>query len=108
MVYIAEAHASDVWQLAVNERQGVVFANPTTIEERNSLAVACVRDLGIEFPGVVDDFDNSTERKYTAWPDRLYLIDLSGRIAYKSAPGPYGFKPKQLEQALLEQLRPPG
>ncbi len=34
VVYIEEAHASDVWQLPVNERQNVVFASPKTAEER--------------------------------------------------------------------------
>jgi len=32
------------------------------------------------------------EKAYTGWPDRLYLIDKEGRVAFKSAPGPFGFK----------------
>jgi hypothetical protein len=31
----------------------------------------CVAKLGIKFPAVVDRLDNSTERAYTAWPERL-------------------------------------
>ena len=46
--------------------------------------------------------DDATERAYTAWPERLYLIDRDGRIAYKSAPGPFGFKPAALEAALTQ------
>lgn len=45
---------------------------------------------------------NSAERAYTGWPDRLYLIDREGRIAFKSPPGPYGFQPSELEKALGE------
>jgi type I thyroxine 5'-deiodinase len=56
--------------------------------------------LAIELPAVVDTFDDATERAYTAWPERLYVIDRDGRIAYKSAPGPFGFKPADLEAAL--------
>ena len=52
---------------------------------------ACIARLGIRFPAVVDSFDNLTERTYTEWPDRLYVIDKKGRIAFKSRPGPYGF-----------------
>jgi len=60
----------------------------------------CVVKLGIKIPAVVDSFDNATERAYTAWPDRLYLIDRDGRVAYKSAPGPFGFHSKELELAI--------
>ena len=60
----------------------------------------CVVKLGIKFPAVVDSFDNATERAYTGWPDRLYVIDRDGRVAYKSAPGPFGFKPSGVEETL--------
>jgi hypothetical protein len=83
-----------------NVTDKVVFASPKTEEDRAFIAGACVRKLGIEFPAVLDEFGNSTERAYTGWPDRIYLIDSQGRIAYKSEPGPFGFKPEQLEMAL--------
>jgi len=104
VVYIAEAHASDVWQLPVNERQQVVYAAPKTAQEREALASACVRNLKIDLPALVDTFDNSTERAYTGWPDRLYVIGKDGRVAYKSAPGPFGFKPKEMLDALSQTL----
>ncbi|HEV3316454.1 MAG TPA: deiodinase-related protein, partial [Candidatus Angelobacter sp.] len=40
------------------------------------------------------------ERAYTGWPDRIYLIDPLGKIAYKSKAGPFGFKPDELAAAL--------
>ena len=99
-MYITEAHPSDVWQMESNIKDKVVFTSPKTEEERAFVAGACVRKLGIEFPAVLDEFGNSTEQAYTGWPDRIYLIDSQGRIAYKSKPGPFGFKPDQLEIAL--------
>jgi hypothetical protein len=83
-----------------NIKDKVVFASPKNEEERALVAGACVRKLGIEFPAVLDEFGNSTEQAYTGWPDRIYLIDSQGPIAYKSKPGPFGFKPDQLEVAL--------
>ncbi len=74
----------------------MVFASPKSEEERAAVAGACVRKLGIEIPAVLDEFGNSTEAAYTGWPDRMYLIDPSGRIAYKSKPGPFGFKSAEL------------
>jgi hypothetical protein len=99
-VYILEAHPSDVWQMQSNVKDKVVFASPRNFEERTNVANSCVRKLGIKFPAVIDGFDNVTERAYTGWPDRLFLIDRDGRIVYKSKPGPFGFHPDELQKAL--------
>ena len=87
-----------------NLKDKVVFASPKSEDERAFIAGSCVRKLGIEIPAVLDEFGNSTEAAYTAWPDRLYLIDASGRVAYKSKPGPYGFKSDELKAALTRLL----
>ena len=100
MVYITEAHPSDVWQMQSNIKEQVDFASPRSEDERASVAGSCVRKLGIEIPAVLDEFGNSTESAYTAWPDRMYVIDAGGRVAYKSKPGPFGFKAEELEAAL--------
>ena len=100
VVYITEAHPSDIWQMQSNIKDQVVFASPKNEEGRAFVAGACVRKLGIKFPAVLDEFGNSTEHSYTGWPDRLYLIDGQGRVAYKSRPGPFGFKPDDLAAAL--------
>jgi Iodothyronine deiodinase len=84
-----------------NLEDKIVFASPKSEEERAFVAGACVRKLGIEIPAVLDEFGNSTEQAYTAWPDRLYIIDAAGRVAYKSKPGPFGFKAEELKSALI-------
>jgi len=99
-VYILEAHPTDVWQMESNVKDKVLFASPKNEEEREYVAGACVRKLGIKFPAVIDGFDNTTEKAYTGWPDRLYLIGSDGKVLYKSKPGPFGFKPEQLEAAI--------
>ncbi len=104
-VYIEEAHPSDIWQMRSNIREGVVFRNPRTEGERSQVAESCVRTLGIRFPALIDGIDNTVERLYTGWPDRLLLIDRDGRIAYKSEPGPFGFEPTQLASALAAIVR---
>jgi len=107
VVYITEAHPTDVWQSENNFKDKVLFASPRNEDERASLAGTCVRKLGIDIPALLDEFGNSTESAYTAWPERLYLIDAAGKVAYKSKPGPYGFKPDEL-QAALAKVRPQG
>jgi hypothetical protein len=91
-----------VWQTESNLKDKIVFASPRDYDERTQVAGSCVRKLGIKFPAVIDGFDNSTESAYTGWPDRIYLIDQQNRVAYKSKPGPFGFKPEELEKALKQ------
>lgn len=104
-VYILEAHPSDVWQMESNVKDKVVFASPRNEDERSEVAGSCVRKLGIKFPAVLDDFSNVTEKAYTGWPDRIYLIDQQGRVAFKTKPGPFGFKPDLLATALANVVK---
>jgi len=99
-VYILEAHAKDAWQSSANLKDKVLIATPTSLDERGEVAQSCVLHLKIPFPAVLDDFRDSTESAYTGWPDRLYVIGRDGRIAYKSKPGPYGFKPDDMAAVL--------
>jgi hypothetical protein len=74
------------------------------------VAGTCSVNLGIEFPALVDTMDNRSERAYTAWPDRIYVVDREGNIAYKSEAGPFGFKPDLLPDFLdrLDVSNQPG
>jgi iodothyronine deiodinase-like protein len=104
IVYIQEAHPIDGWQMDDNVKDDVLVASTRTPDERIQVAGSCVKNLGIEFPALVDDPDDHVERAYTGWPDRLYVIDRDGRIAFKSAAGPFGFEPSDVEAALKRLL----
>ncbi len=100
VVYIQEAHTTDGWQMPENEREGVVYEQPVTAEERQAVAVACALRLEISIPTLIDEMSNAVDRAYAALPDRMYLIDAEGWVAYRSGPGPMGFKPEELEAAI--------
>jgi type I thyroxine 5'-deiodinase len=100
VIYIGEAHPSDLWQVPNNLKDHVILRSPANEEERIAVAELCVTTLSIEVPALVDHFDDATERAYTGWPERLYLVDREGSVAYKSLPGPFGFKLNDLEDAL--------
>jgi len=102
VVYIQEAHPTDLWTTESNVRDNVQYASAHTEGERTSTASACVRNLGIHIPAILDGIENRTERAYTGWPDRLYLIGTDGRVAFKTQPGPYGFSTKNLDAALAK------
>ena len=54
---------------------------------------------------VADAYEAMTaDRAYGAWPERLYVIDREGRIAYQGGKGPYGFDPEELERFLNDAL----
>jgi hypothetical protein len=100
-IYVREAHPSDGWQLPSNERDKVVFAQPTTDDEREAVAARCCAALKITMPLLVDAIDDRVGHAYSGMPDRLFLIDKQGNVAYKGGRGPFGFKPGELEQAMM-------
>ncbi len=100
IVYIQEAHPIDAWQVDDNLKDDVLVASTMTKDDRLKAAGMCVKNLGIELPALIDEPDNRAERAYTGWPDRLYVIDRDGKIGHKSAAGPFGFKPAEVEAAL--------
>lgn len=53
---------------------------------------------------LVDDITDTVGNAYSGMPARLYVIDKEGCIAYKSGRGPFGFKPEEMEQALMMLL----
>ncbi|OYW22126.1 MAG: hypothetical protein B7Z55_05000 [Planctomycetales bacterium 12-60-4] len=104
-VYVREAHPSDTHApTGTNARAGILIKQPTTLDERCRIADRCATDLHIETPMVVDDIDNRVGQAYGGWPDRLYLINRDGQVAYQGGPGPFAFNPRELEQNLLMLL----
>ena len=100
LIYVREAHPTDGRQVQQNVRDGALLATAKTQAEKDEHAGVCVRKLDIRFPTLVDKMDNKVELAYAGWPDRLYLVGIDGRVLYKSAPGPAGFSPAQLETAI--------
>lgn len=106
IVYIAEAHALDEWQLASNEREGVCYRQPTNFEERLALARLVEGTLGLTIPTLVDGMDNTAGEIFAGWPERIYIIGADGRILYQGGPGPYEFKPQESVETLAQIVSP--
>lgn len=103
-VYVREAHPTDGWSMRSNEKVGVNVAQPKTLIERTAVAQQCFTRLKPTIPWLVDEIEDPTGHAYSGMPARLYVIDTTGRIAYKSGRGPFGFKPSEMEQSLLMTL----
>lgn len=111
MVYVREAHPLDGWKMESNARVGVAVKQPATVAERAAVCELFRKRLKPGLPVVVDGIDDPTGNAYSGMPARLYVIDPSGKVAYKSGRGPFGFKPGEMEQALVMSLleaNPPG
>lgn len=104
-IYIKEAHPEDEWQMDSNVEKGVVFMQPTTMEERLQLAQTFVSAMEIEGPMLVDEISNIANACFAAWPERLYVVGIDGRIAYKGGMGPFRFDPGELEDFLGSSYR---
>ena len=104
VVYIQEAHPTDGWQLQINEMEDVVFSQPATADERTEVAAACSLRLEMSIPTLLDEMSNEVDEAYAALPDRLYLIDDKGDVAYRSGRGPMGFRPHEFEAAIQTHL----
>jgi hypothetical protein len=103
-VYIREAHPEDGWVLPENRRSGVAVRAPTSDDERGAVASACAGNLRMRMPMAVDGVANAVASTYGGWPDRLYLVARDGTIVYQGGDGPFGFKPGELERAIVEHL----
>jgi alkylhydroperoxidase family enzyme len=103
-VYVREAHPTDGWREPGNDSVGISFAQPKNKDEREAIAAKCCSTLEITMPMVVDDMHDRVGHLYSGMPDRLYIIDRDGKIAYKGGRGPFGFKTGEMEQSLLMLL----
>jgi Iodothyronine deiodinase len=104
VIYIREAHPTDEWLVESNEHDKVLYAQPTTLNERTAVSNACALRLELTIPILIDDPDNSTDQQYYALPDRLYLIGRDGRVVYRGRPGPFGFIAAELEASIERHL----
>jgi hypothetical protein len=103
-VYVREAHPTDGWRMSFNDHFGVAITQPRTFLDRVAAGKTCNEKLEVRMPLLVDTIDDRVGRAYSAVPDRLYVLDPDGTVVYKSGRGPFGFKPGEMEQALVLTL----
>lgn len=106
-IYIREAHPEDEWQTDANIKDKVVFAQPTTRVQRVGVARKCSAALKLSMPVVVDTIDNRVDDLYAGWPERMFVVDKSGKIAVAGRQGPWGFVPGEVRE-WLEKNAPAG
>lgn len=106
-IYIREAHPADEWQMDDNIKDDVVFAQPKTTDQRKAVATSCSVRLKLSMPVLVDSIENKVDDMYAAWPERLFVVNTDGTIAYAGKQGPWGFKPDEVARWLTSTIGPP-
>lgn len=105
-VYIKEAHPTDEIPSRNNEKEGILFVQPTTADQRAEIASVCMLRYNFSFPMVLDHMTNEVETKYRAMPERLYVIDAKGVVSWKCGLGPHFFDADGFEAAIAKVAAP--
>jgi hypothetical protein len=107
-VYIREAHPSDGPPARRTPKPAPgggghgALAQPKTDAERHAAAQRCVEGLELTVPTLVDGIEDGANLAYGAWPDRLFVVDLNGKVAFAGGPGPSGFDPEAWAAAIAK------
>ena len=99
-VYVREAHPTDEWQMKSNVKDDVCYAQPKTLEQRVAIAKDFTARFKFPLPFGIDDMGNAADAAYAAWPERLYVIDGTGHVAYRGGMGPFNYKPAEVRDWL--------
>jgi hypothetical protein len=102
-VYVREAHPTDEWQMKSNVKDDVCYAQPKSLDERVAIAKDFTTRFKYPLPFGIDDMSNLADAAYSAWPERLYVIDESGHIAYRGGMGPFNYKPAEVRDWLASR-----
>jgi hypothetical protein len=105
-VYVREAHPTDEWQMKSNVKEDVCYAQPKTLQQRVAIANDFVQRQKYPLPFGIDDMNNAADLAYSAWPERLYIIDEHGRIAYAGGMGPFNYEPEEVRAWLAHRFGP--
>ncbi|MFO0910857.1 MAG: deiodinase-like protein [Isosphaeraceae bacterium] len=81
-VYVREAHPIDGWRMESNDRVGVAVAQPKSNFQRVEVATQCHDLLEMSMPVLVDAIDDRVGKAYSGVPDRLYVVDREGKVAF--------------------------
>ncbi|XP_071093253.1 type I iodothyronine deiodinase-like [Haliotis cracherodii] len=95
VVYIEEAHPVDGWYFRGNKYN---VQTSTKLEDR-ATRTNYLKVEQVTCPIVIDDMSDNANKKYSALPERLYVIS-DGVIEYAGGSGPMFYSLQELEHWL--------
>ena len=92
IVYIRDAHPVSGFRAPTNDRRGIgPDQEPKTLADREKWACEDRKKMKCTIPIVMDTFDDKTMKAYGAFPQRILVLDKTGKIVYSSS-GLVGFE----------------
>jgi hypothetical protein len=79
-----------------NVKDDVCYAQPKTLAQRVAIANDFIKRFNYPIAFGIDDINNAANDAYSAWPERFYIIDESGHIAYRGGMGPCNYNPDEV------------
>jgi hypothetical protein len=108
LVYTLEAHPKGEASPYFNEervgqknvKDGLIFPQPKTLEERVQHAEKCERTMKLSAPMVIDAMDNKTWKAYGSAPNAAYLVGTDGKIVEQQG----WFDPQKMKSSISKYL----
>lgn len=87
-----------------NVAEDICYPQPTTLVQRVAIANDFVKRFHFPLPTAIDPMNNSADRTYGGWPERIYIIDESGRVVYRGGLGPFNYHPSEARAWLAKRF----
>ena len=100
IVYIRDTHPTLGFRAPTNDRRGIAKElEPKDLADREKWACEDRKKMKCTIPVVMDSFDDKALTAYDAFPQRVYVLDKSGKVAYSSS-GLVGFDLENVNKAV--------
>jgi hypothetical protein len=105
IVYIRDSHPVLGFRAPTNDRRAIgPDQEPKSLADREKWACEDRKKMKCTIPIVMDTFDDRTLKAYDAFPQRVYVLDRSGKVVHSSA-GLIGFEVENVRKALESLAR---
>ncbi len=91
-----------------NVDESICYPQPRTFAQRVAIASDFTQRFHFPLPIAVDDMHETADLAYGGWPERIYIIDESGRIVYRGGLGPFNYHPQEARAWLEKRFGPKG
>ena len=87
-----------------NVDQNICYAQPRTFPQRVAIANDFVTRFHYPIPMAIDTMNDDADHTYGGWPERIYIIDESGKIVYRGGLGPFNYRPEEARAWLAHRF----
>ena len=100
IVYIRDSHPVLGFRAPTNDRKSIgPELEPKSVADREKWACEDRKKMKCTIAVVMDTFDDKTMRAYDAFPQRVYVLEKSGKVVYASS-GLVGFDLENVAKVL--------